>query len=44
MSYGDTGPRWFWFIVLFLALCGLIGFLFLIVKGVMWLIEHIQIV
>lgn len=44
MEAPNTGPDWIWTAIPILALIGIIALLVWIIKGIIWLFNHIQIV
>ena len=42
MEAPDLGPEWFWNLLGVLAVIGIIASLVWVVKGIIWLINHVQ--
>jgi hypothetical protein len=40
--YGNLGPKWFWRLLGICAVIGIIAACIWIVKGIIWLINHVQ--
>ena len=40
----DFGPEWFWKLIGLLAIVGLISVVISVVKGIIWIINHVQFV
>jgi hypothetical protein len=38
----NLGPEWFWYLIFICALVGFIGGIVMIVKGIIWIINHIH--
>ncbi len=36
----NLGPKWAWYLILILACFGVLGIVFALIKGIIWLINH----
>lgn len=44
MEAPDLGPEWLWYLLIIMGFIGIVAVVIWIIKGIIWLINHIQFV